>query len=78
MNASFDHDWDVLKEWYSIHVHTGLPARIAWAANQLHITPSEFLEQSLERSLQQVQESSQTHAAPLVPSMSEPRELISA
>lgn len=51
MQDDLTNEWMSLTEWYSLHVHSGLPAKIARAASRRHITPSEFLEQCVERAL---------------------------
>lgn len=51
MEVSFGDDFGSVREWYSLHLRTGLPGQIARAANQLHMTPSEYLEHVLEHSL---------------------------
>ncbi len=66
MAGFYDDGWESLKEWYSIHVRTGLPAQIARGANQLHISPGEFLERVVERGLAELNE---TAASPPPPSL---------
>lgn len=48
-------EWDELKEWYSLHVRSGLPAQIARSANALNLSPSEFVEQAVAHELEEMQ-----------------------
>lgn len=47
-------EWDDVQEWYALRLRSGLPAEIARAAHDLHLTPSEFIAQAAEHELQRM------------------------